>query len=72
MTINDIMLRDMLEAERKRKAEEKMAEYDREVERRLRRRRLKALGEVAGGIAFFALLAATAWLCCVASGYHWE
>ena len=49
-----------------------LEEYDREVERRLWRRRLKALGEIAGGIAFFALLAATAWLCCVASGYNWE
>ena len=49
-----------------------LEEYDREVERRLWRRSLKALGEIAGGIAFFALLAAAAWLCCVASGYHWE
>lgn len=71
MTINDIMQRDILEAERKRK-EEEMAEYDREIEGRLWRRRLKAMGEIAGGIAFFALLAATAWLCCVASGYNWE
>ena len=72
MTINEIMLRDILEAERKRKAENEMAEYDRKVRKMLWRRRLKALGEIAGGIAFFALLAATAWLCCVASGYHWE
>ena len=72
MTINDIMLRDILEAERRQRREDAMRKYDREVEGRLWRRRLKAMGEIAGGIAFFALLAATAWLCCVASGYHWE
>ena len=72
MTINDIIQRDMAEAELRQRREDAMREYDREVEGRLWRRRLKAMGEVAGGIAFFALLAATAWLCCVASGYNWE
>lgn len=36
------------------------------------RRRLMAIAEVAGGLVFLALLAAFCWLCCAASGYHWE
>ena len=65
MTINDIMLRDIAEAEkieRERKAENEMAEYDRKVERWLRRRRLKALGDIAAGILTLAAFALLAWL----------
>ena len=35
MTINDIMLRDMAEAERRQRHEDEMREYDREVRQRL-------------------------------------
>ena len=45
MTINDIMLRDMAEAERRQRREEEMREDDREIGRRLWRRRLRAAGE---------------------------
>lgn len=39
-----------------------LEEYDREICRRLRRRRLRAAGEVAGGVMALALLALVAWL----------
>jgi len=68
MNINDIMRRDIADAERKAEADA----YEREIKRRLRRRRLRAFGEVAGVVAFCALLAAFGWLCCVGSGYNWE
>ena len=72
MTINDIMLRDMAEADRLEKREDEMREYEREISRRLWRRRGKLALDVAGGILLFALLVAFCWLCCAASGYHWE
>ena len=71
MTINDIMIRDMLDDETEARDRE-MAEYGREIRRRVWRRRAKAVAEVAGYMAFLALLAAICWLCCAASGYHWE
>lgn len=39
-----------------------LEEYDREICRRLRRRRLKAAGEVVAGVLALALLALVAWL----------
>ena len=39
-----------------------LEEYDREVRRRVRRRRLKAAGEVVAGVLALALLALVAWL----------
>lgn len=71
MTINDIMLRDMYDAEREER-ERDTAAYEREISRRLWRRRVMHALDVAGGILLFALLVAFCWLCCAASGYHWE
>lgn len=71
MTINDIMLRDMYDAEREER-ECEAAAYEREISRRLWRRRVLHALDVAGGILLFALLVAFCWLCCAASGYHWE
>ena len=67
MTINDIMLRDMAEAERRQSREEEMREDDREVGRRLWRRRLRAAGEVVAGILTLALFVLLAWLFLVAT-----
>lgn len=67
MTINDIMLRDMAEVERRQSREEEMREDDREIGRRLWRRRLRAAGEVVAGILTLALLALAAWLFLVAT-----
>lgn len=72
MTINDIMMRDMAEEERRRKREDELEEYDREIDRRLWRRKAKAVCEAAGCVVFVALMAAFCWLCCAVSGYHWE
>lgn len=62
MTINDIMLRDMAEEERRQRREEEMREDDREIGRRLWRRRLRTAGEVVAGVLALALLALVAWL----------
>lgn len=51
MTIDDVMLRDILDAERDRKRAAEMAEYDRKIARRMRRRRFKALGMAALQVA---------------------
>ena len=67
MTINDIMLRDMAEAERRQRREEEMREDDREIGRRLWRRRLRAAGEVVAGILTLALFVLLAWLFLVAT-----
>ena len=67
MTINDIMLRDMAEAERRQSREEEMREDDREIGRRLWRRRLRAAGEVVAGILTLALFVLLAWLFLVAT-----
>ena len=40
------------------------AEYDAEVCRRVRRRRLKAVGDVAGGIVFIAVVVWLMWAYC--------
>lgn len=67
MNINDIMLRDMAEAERRQRRDEEMREDDREIGRRLWRRRLRAAGEVVAGILTLALFALLAWLFLVAT-----
>lgn len=67
MTINDIMLRDMAEEERRQSREEEMREDDREIGRRLWRRRLRAAGEVVAGILTLALFVLLAWLFLVAT-----
>ena len=70
MMIDDMALRDMLDEGRRQKRAGEL--YEREVRRRTRERRIKALRDIAGALAFFALAAAVVWLCCVVSGYHWE
>lgn len=67
MTINDIMLRDMAEEERRQRREEEIREDDREIGRRLWRRRLRAAGEVVAGILTLALFVLLAWLFLVAT-----
>lgn len=47
-------------------------DYDEEVNRRLRRRLWRAVGEVVGSLAVIAIVAALIWLCCAVSGYHFE
>ena len=32
----------------------------------------RAIGDVFGSAAFFGVLSIFCWLCCAASGYHWE
>ena len=68
MNINDVMIRDMADAERHREEDG----YDREIRRRIRRRRWRVVGETIGYIAVLAFLVAFCWLCCAGSGYHWE
>ena len=65
MTINDIMLRDMAEAER----EEEMREYDRQVRFRLWRRRFYAAIAWIGTMLAVAVLALLVW-CCVSDAAH--
>ena len=67
MTINVIMQRDMAEAERRQRREEEMREDDREIGRRLWRRRIRAAGEVVAGILTLALFVLLAWLFLVAT-----
>lgn len=67
MTISDIMMRDMAEADSLKKREEEMREDDREIGRRLWRRRLRAAGEVVAGILTLALFVLLAWLFLVAT-----
>ena len=62
MTINDIMMRDMAEEDRRQRREGAMREYDREIRRRLRRRRFRAAGEVVGGVLVLAMFALVALL----------
>lgn len=68
MNINDVMIRDMADAERRREEDG----YDREIRRRIRRRRWRVVGEAIGYIVVFATVFAFCWLCCAGSGYHWE
>lgn len=79
MNINDIMRRDMLDEERREERRIKrdrrnmtLEEYDREIRRRLWRRRLVLIGEVIGSVVFFAIIGAFCLLCCAVSGYNWQ
>ena len=53
-----------------------MESYTSMMKRRKRAERkqqvLNAVGEVIGGIVFFALVFGISFLCTVCSGYHWE
>ena len=50
MNINDVMIRDMAEEDRRQRREDAMREYDREVRRRMRRLRLDRFWEIVGGL----------------------
>ena len=63
MTITDIMIRDMAEADRLKKREDEMREYDREVRCRLWRRRFHRAVDTAFWIVAVAVLALLAWFC---------
>jgi len=69
MTINDITMRDMAEADRLKKREDEMREYDRKVRFRLWRRRFHAAISWAGAALAVATLAFLAW-CCVSDAPH--
>lgn len=69
MTINDIMLRDMAEADRRQRHEDEMREYDRKVRFRLWRRRFHAAVALAGAAIAVAVLALLVW-CCVSDSAH--
>lgn len=47
-------------------------EYDAEVKKRLRGRRLRAVEDIAYAVALAASIVTFAVLCMAASGYHWE
>lgn len=64
MNINDIMLRDMQDEERRKRM---LLDLDREIRRRLRRRLLKEAGEVVAGVLALAMFALLAWLFLVAT-----
>ena len=69
MTINEIMMRDMAEADCMQKREEEMREYDRKVRFRLWRRRFHAAIAWAGAMLAVATLALLVW-CCVSDVAH--
>ena len=69
MTINDIMMRDMAEADRLKKREDEMRERDREMRFRIWRRRFHAAISWAGAALAVATLALLAW-CCVSDAAH--
>lgn len=50
MNINDVMLRDMAEEDRRQRREDAMRDYDREVRRRMRRLRRDRFWEIVGGL----------------------
>lgn len=50
MNINDVMLRDMAEEDRRQRREDAMREYDREVRCRMRRLRRDRFWEIVGGL----------------------
>ena len=71
MNINDIMMRDIAESMAKQRAERERQEaaraYDREISRRLWKRRLRACGEIVGAVATLALFALLFWLFLIAT-----
>lgn len=56
MTINDIVLRDLMDEDARHERDHFMRECE------IRRRRLRAAGEIAAGVFTLALLALAAWL----------
>ena len=43
------------------------------VAKRAKMKKIKsAVGEILGSVVFIGLLFGFCWLCCAASGYHWE
>lgn len=69
MTINEIMLRDMQDEERK---ERLLRDLDREIERHMRsrrawRKRIRGWPEIVGGILTLALFILLAWLFLIAT-----
>ena len=44
----------------------------RQAEKERKQQLLNAVGEIIGGIAFFALVFGIGFLCTICSGYHWE
>lgn len=69
MTINDIMLRDMAEADCRQRREDEMREYGREVRFRLWRRRFHVAVGWMGAVLAVAVLALLAW-CCMSDAAH--
>lgn len=60
MTLKDIILRDLAACRREAEAERSLAEYEREIQRRLWRRRIKAALPTLLAMAACALLLAVA------------
>lgn len=72
MNLNDIIEREIEDAERRQAAERESKAYDRELRRRVWRRRWHTIGDIIGLIVTLAFFVALCCLCCAASGYHWE
>lgn len=75
MTLNDIIMRDLEIARRdeeRRVAAEGLAAYEREINRRLWRRRVRAACEFIGGCLTVVIAVALIVGCIACSGYHWE
>lgn len=70
MRINDIIIRDMEFC--RNKNPRSLDDYNREVSRRMWRRRWHVAGEIFGGILTIVGLVAFVWLCCACSGYNWQ
>lgn len=52
---------------------EMMRRRAREAAKRAKVKKIKsAVGEILGSAVFIGLLFGFCWLCCAASGYHWE
>ena len=50
-----------------------MRRHAREVPKKAKMEKIKsAAGEILGSVVFIGLLFGLCWLCCAASGYHWE
>lgn len=47
--------------------------HAREAAKRAKMEKIKSVvGEILGSVVFIGLLFGFCWLCCAASGYHWE
>ena len=50
-----------------------MRRHAREAVKKAKMEKIKsAAGEILGSVVFIGLLFGFCWLCCAASGYHWE